>query len=342
MKMSINTSVDITVITPTLTLSDSGNFDIMTFTITSNVKSGFTAFLYSYTSESDAENAPPNGKLSSGQLLATSIPISNGIGAEELYPSSISTYTQYWVAVYEDSGGSIIRSNVLMVIPPPVSPSLAIDLNSAGTFDNMEFRITSDNTSNFTVFLCAYSNPDLAQFALPLGDFPEGLIAFYDVSMSGGSGTITQDLSVLSPYTQFWIAVYAPSDTEVVRSNILEISPPSVPTSSTLTISNTGTFEQMMINIVATNPESDYFTVNLYAYSNKISAEITPPEPTGAYSALEIAAYNAIVSNGVGAFTVDPNLISSGIYFTQYWVAVYEKSDGAIVRSNVLTITSNS
>ncbi len=104
-----------TVVPTYLSLSSSGTPSYMTFTITANSGSDFTAYLYVYNSYANASNAPPNGQYSTGQWGQWQVPVNNGKGSTTLAPSAINTNTQYWVAVYQTPSGTILRSNILTV-----------------------------------------------------------------------------------------------------------------------------------------------------------------------------------------------------------------------------------
>lgn len=101
------------VVQPTyLDLTSSGSASYMTFEITANSNSDFTAYLYVYNSSANASNAPPNGGYSTGQLGQYTVSIVNGSGSIALVPSAVNTNTQYWIAVYQTSSGTILRSNI--------------------------------------------------------------------------------------------------------------------------------------------------------------------------------------------------------------------------------------
>lgn len=117
-----------------MTLSGSGSFNQMTFTIKSNSGSSFTAWLYTYNNKAAAENAPPDGGYSSGQLAQYTVSVNNGSGSTVLDPYLISSAAQYWVAVYENSSKAITRSNILTVAPSTSKSSSTSVPVSAATY----------------------------------------------------------------------------------------------------------------------------------------------------------------------------------------------------------------
>jgi hypothetical protein len=114
-KSNVVTITQQTVVPTYLQLSSSGTPSYMTFTITADSGSNFTAYLYVYNSYANASNAPPNGQWSTGQWGQWQVPVTNGKGSITLVPSAINTNTQYWVAVYQTPSGTILRSNILTV-----------------------------------------------------------------------------------------------------------------------------------------------------------------------------------------------------------------------------------
>ena len=147
-----------------MTLSGSGSFNQMTFTIKSNSGSSFTAWLYTYNNKAAAENAPPDGGYSSGQLAQYTVSVNNGSGSTVLDPYLISSAAQYWVAVYENSSKAITRSNILTVAPstskttsPPSNSSS--NSPSAPTSGNLKITISETGLPSGTKWSINFDMP---------------------------------------------------------------------------------------------------------------------------------------------------------------------------------------
>ena len=157
-----------------MTLSGSGSFNQMTFTIKSNSGSSFTAWLYIYNSRAAAENAPPDGGYSSGQLAQYTVSVNNGSGSTVLDPYLIISAAQYWVAVYENSSKAITRSNILTVAPS-TSKTTSPPSNSSSTSSPQP----SSSSTSVPVSAATY------QIAFTESGLPTGSTLYWQVNVNG-------------------------------------------------------------------------------------------------------------------------------------------------------------
>ena len=184
----------------------------VTFDISTN-GSNVSVTLYAYNSLSNAQNAPSL----TGQLGQYAIAIgTSGSGSTTLSPTQLASAT-YWVAVY----GSV-KSNIVTVSQETVEPTY-LQLSSSGTASYMTFKITANSGSDFTCYLYAYNSYSNASNAPPNGAYSTGQLFQWPVSVNNGTGTTTQNPSIINTNTQYWVAVYQTSSGSVLRSNILTV-----------------------------------------------------------------------------------------------------------------------
>ncbi len=186
----------------------------------------------------------------------------------------------------------------------------------------VHFTINTDG-SNVPVYLNAYNSYSAALNASSQWVKGELLSAPVQLDASG-KGSAGFAPATIGPDT-YWVAVYGS-----VKSNIVEVKWQTVEPTY-LTLSASGTPSEMTFTITS-NPET-YFKPLLKIFSNYENALNAPPwdEPSPGL----IRYGDIVVVNGKYSGKFFPSMISKN---TQYWVAVYQTSDGKVLRSNIITV----